>query len=85
MKNNSIKSNYSIDEIHRTLHPKGKLADWDGLTNVLLQLVDKDKARLKDSYIKSRYTVSVSCLSSVDCMTESHAYKASLLHAKTSL
>lgn len=29
MKNNSIKSNYTIDEIHWKLYPKGDIADWD--------------------------------------------------------
>ncbi len=31
MKNNSIKSNYTIDEIHWTLYPQGDITAWDGL------------------------------------------------------
>ena len=58
MKNNSIKSNYTIDEIHWSLYPKGDIADWDGLTKVMIQLVDNDKNLLKDAYIKSWYKVS---------------------------
>ena len=62
MKNNSIKSNYTIDEIHRTLYPKGNISEWDGLTKLFLKLVDKDKNLLNDGYIRNRYNVSKSCL-----------------------
>ena len=62
MKNNSIKSNYTIDEIHWKLYPQGNVANWDGLTSVFLQLVEKDASLLKDAYIKSWYNASKSCL-----------------------
>ena len=58
MKNNSIKSNYTIDDIHWELHPKGDIADWDGLTGIFIKLVEKDKELLKDGYIKNWYNVS---------------------------
>lgn len=58
MKNNSIKSNYTIDEIHWKLYPKGDITNWDGLTKVLIELVEKDKELLKDSYIKNWYKIS---------------------------
>ena len=58
MKNNSIKSNYTIDEIHWKLYPKGKIEDWDGLTEILIRLVDNDKELLKDPYIRSWYKIS---------------------------
>ena len=64
MKNNSIKSNYTIDEIHWQLHPKGDIADWDGLTSLFLALVEKDRALLKDAYIKSWYQASKNCVES---------------------
>lgn len=58
MKNNSMKSNYTIDEIHWTLYPKGDISEWDGLTGVFLELVNNDKELLKDSYIKTWYRAS---------------------------
>ena len=58
MKNNSIKSNYTIDEIHWTLYPKGSITDWDGLTCILFDLVDNDKGLLQDNYIKTWYRAS---------------------------
>ena len=59
MKNNSIKSNYTIDEIHWNLYPKGSIDDWDGLTRLFIDLVNNDNELLKDSYIKSWYKASV--------------------------
>ena len=59
MKNNSIKSNYTIDEIHWTLYPKGDIAAWDGLTEAFLELLNSDKELLKDSYIKTWYRASM--------------------------
>lgn len=58
MKNNSIKSNYTIDEIHWNLYPKGNINEWDGLSKIFIQLVDRDNALLKDAYIKMWYSVS---------------------------
>ena len=58
MKNNSIKSNYTIEEIHWNLHPKGDISDWDGLTKLFMEIVDANKELLNDPYIKSWYTVS---------------------------
>lgn len=58
MKNNSIKSNYTIDEIHWKLYSQGSIDDWDGLTSVFIELVDNDKELLKDSYIRSWYNAS---------------------------
>ena len=59
MKNNSIKSNYTIDEIHWNLYLKGSIDDWDGLTRLFIDLVNNDNELLKDSYIKSWYKASV--------------------------
>ena len=58
MKNNSIKSNYTIDEIHWSLYPKGKINDWDGLTKVFIELIEKDTNLLNDTYIKNWYNIS---------------------------
>lgn len=65
MKNNSIKSNYTIDEIHWKLYPKGDIAELDGLTKVLIELVKRDKELLKDAYIRSWYNVSEKVLSTL--------------------
>ena len=66
MKNNSIKSNYTIDEINWNLYPKGNLADWDGLTSLFVEIVNKDKELMEDNYIKNWYNVSQN---SVECIS----------------
>lgn len=58
MKNNSIKSNYTIDDIHWKLYLRGNISDWDGLTAIFIRLVENDKVLLKAYYIKSWYKVS---------------------------
>ncbi|MBE6670207.1 MAG: HNH endonuclease [Ruminococcaceae bacterium] len=58
MQNNSIKSNYSLEEINWKLHPGGNLNEWDGLTKLFIELVDKNNDLLHDSYIRSWYKIS---------------------------
>ncbi|MBQ8292455.1 MAG: HNH endonuclease [Bacilli bacterium] len=58
MKNNSIKNNYSLEEINWHLHESGNLDDWDGLTKLFIEIVEKNNDLLKDSYIKSWYKIS---------------------------
>ncbi len=61
MKNNSIKSNYTIEEIRWQIYPKGDINEWDGLTKIFINLVDKNRNLLKDNYIRSWYNVSKKC------------------------
>ena len=62
MKNNTIKSNYTLDELQWKLYHSGELSEWDGLTSVFLKLVEKDRELLEDHYIRSWYKVSKTCL-----------------------
>ena len=57
MKNNSIKSNYTIDEIHWELHPKGDIKKWDGLSSVFIKIVEANEELLTDNYIKTWYNI----------------------------
>lgn len=58
MKNNSIKSNYTLEEIHWQIYPKGDINEWDGLTKAFIDLVESNRELLKDNYIESWYNVS---------------------------
>lgn len=62
MKNNSIKNNYTLEDIQWQLYPKGDLKEWDGLTKIFVELVDNDPALLQDVYIKNWYMVSKKAL-----------------------
>ena len=62
MKNNSIKSNYTVDEIHWSIHPRGDIFCWDGLTAHFIKLVETHNDLLKDAYIRGWYNASKSCM-----------------------
>lgn len=60
---NSAKSNWTIEELNWTIHERGNLNNWDGLSSIFLQLVDenpeyvnKDKSILqwKNALIKAK-------------------------------
>lgn len=58
MKNNSIKSNYTIDEIGWKIYPKGSLEEWDGLTKLFVELVENNEELQEDAYINKWYNLS---------------------------
>lgn len=55
MMNNSIKSNWTLEQLGWKVHISGNMKEWDGLTNLFMQLVEADSELLKDNYIKSWY------------------------------
>lgn len=55
MLHNSIKSNWTLDQMNWRLHPEGHGEDWDGLSTLFIDLVDKDQNLLNDNYIKKWY------------------------------
>lgn len=65
MKNNLIKNNYTLEEVHWMLYPKGSIEEWDGLTKTFIKLVEKDRELLKDTYIRSWYNASIRVYESV--------------------
>ena len=60
MLHNSIKSNWTLEQLNWTLYDAGNFEDWDGLTTLLVELVKSDNALLKDAYIKKWYKLSQS-------------------------
>ncbi len=55
MMNNSIKSNWTLEQLGWKVHISGNMEEWDGLTNLFMQLVEADSELLKDNYIKNWY------------------------------
>jgi 5-methylcytosine-specific restriction endonuclease McrA len=51
MKHNSIKSNWTIEEIGWKLYNKGLLNNWDGLTHYFIDLINIKPDYEKDKYI----------------------------------
>lgn len=52
MLHNSIKNNWTLEQLQWKLYPAGDYEDWDGLTNLFLQIVESDTELLKDAYVK---------------------------------
>lgn len=66
MLNNSIKSNWTLEQLHWTLYPSGNYDEWDGLTNMFIALVEANDALLEDSYIKKWYVISKKAIINYD-------------------
>lgn len=58
MLHNSVKSNWSLEQLQWKLYEAGNYKDWDGLTSLFVQLVDHDARLLEDAYIKKWYVLS---------------------------
>jgi hypothetical protein len=62
MLSNSIKSNFTLDEIRWSLHPAGKLEEWDGLLQWFLDYVSDHLRLMDDAYIKKWHKAAITCL-----------------------
>lgn len=61
MIHNSIKSNWTLEQLGWKLYDAGDYKEWDGLTDLFVKLVEADKQLLEDSYIKTWYKSSAEC------------------------
>lgn len=55
MLHNSIKSNWTLEQLNWQMHEAGKFEDWDGLTALFVKLVEADSTLLEDACIKKWY------------------------------
>lgn len=62
MLNNSIKSNWTLEQMRWSLYKPGDFNEWDGLTKQFMTIVDNDHELLQDNYIKSWYKASLNVL-----------------------
>ena len=49
---NSIKNNWTLEQLNWKLYDAGNDEEWDGLTGLFIELVNADKTLLEDSYIR---------------------------------
>lgn len=59
MLHNSIKSNWTLEQLGWKLYDAGDYTRYDGLTRLFIKLVRSDEGLLKDTYIKRWYRLSV--------------------------
>ena len=58
MLNNSVKNNWTLEELRWTLFEPGEIDEWDGLTSLFVEIVERDNKLLECNYIKQWYSVS---------------------------
>ena len=63
MLHNSIKSNWTLEQLNWKLYDAGDFDKYDGLTGLFIKLVETDNELLNDSYIKRWYRLSVAVAS----------------------
>ncbi len=54
-KNNSIKGNYTLEDLSWTLKDKGDIEKWDGMSKLFIDIVDKNPTLLDIALIKRYY------------------------------
>lgn len=59
MLNNSIKSNWTLEQMRWTLYEAGDFNEWDSLTNRFVSMVENTPELLHDDYIKNWYKSSL--------------------------
>ena len=59
MLHNSIKSNWTLEQLNWKLHDAGHYDKYDGLTGLFIKLVETDNELFDDFYIKRWYQLSV--------------------------
>lgn len=58
MLHNSIKNNWTLEQLQWELFDAGDYQEWDGLTGLFAELVEANTEMLEDSYIKKWYKLS---------------------------
>lgn len=59
MLHNSIKSNWTLEQLGWKLYEAGDYVQYDGLTGLFIKLVSGDEGLLRDDYIRRWYKVSL--------------------------
>lgn len=55
MMNNSAKSNFTLEQLNWTLKSKGDIREWDGLSRMFVDIVEKNQSLLEIERIKNYY------------------------------
>ena len=58
MMHNSVKSNWTMEQLQWRLYPAGDMKDWDGLTNLFIRLVERKPELVENSFVAEWYRLS---------------------------
>lgn len=67
MLTNSIKSNWTLEQLQWELLPPGDIREWDGMMNWFVKQVDADSSLLQNPYLKTWYRAARISTSYVAC------------------
>ena len=70
MLTNSIKSNWTLEELQWELKPKGDFHEWNGLIHWFIQQVHSDEKQLENSYIKKWHKAALDCAGDISRFTD---------------
>ena len=70
MLTNSIKSNWTLEQLQWELKPKGDFQEWNGLIHWFIQQVNKDEKQLENSYIKKWHKAALDCAGDIRRFTD---------------
>lgn len=70
MLTNSIKSNWTLEQLGWTLLPPGRFDAWDGLTKWFIERIDQDPTLLGNPYLRTWYRAAERVMS--ECRRHSH-------------
>jgi 5-methylcytosine-specific restriction endonuclease McrA len=59
MLHNSIKNNWTLEQLQWELYEAGNYEEWDGLTGLFVKLVEAAPVLIEDAYIKRWYKLSM--------------------------
>jgi hypothetical protein len=62
MLRNSAKSNWTLEELGWSLHPPGRITEWDGMLAWFIAFIDKNKHITQDKYISRWYKTAMAKL-----------------------
>lgn len=58
MLHNQVKNNWTLEQLNWTLHNRGDINEWDGLTSLFVDFVSRSPELLKDTYINNWFRIS---------------------------
>ena len=62
MLTNSIKSNWTLEQLNRELKPKGNSQESSGLIDWFIEQFKADEKQLENSYIKTWFNAAIDCI-----------------------
>ena len=67
MLTNSIKSNWTLEQLQWGLLPPGNIGEWDGMMRWFLDQIEEDNSLLQIPYLKTWWNAAIAAIAEVNC------------------